>query len=316
MNQTHSSGVAVTPERQGARLISFFLKVWGAPLCYVWAPVVVFLYFLTGHKERRAIADFHSTVAPLKGRTHTARPTVLAYLNFLRFAISMIDRLFALRHGRVPPMQLKAPFDLGLLQNGAVFLGAHFGDWALCGQFFSRHVSEGRKIHVVMDLAANPAFVAQAGNLKDMGASVIDASSGTVGLLLDVKRALDNREIVCFLADRGPGEGRVSHVPFLGRLARWHLGPFEIASRFEKPLIGFFCMKQGWTPKSPHEVWLEALWDGRVARGSESGVRPAAEVLLNNYIGFLESHVVRSPTHWFNFFPFWNTIEGKKRNEP
>lgn len=315
MNHPQSTGVVLTRERPGARLISLFLK-WGGPqVCYLGAPFIVLLYFLTGRKERRALADFHGAVGSLGRGGRLVWPHALAYVNFVRFAHSMIDRLFALRHGRVPPMQLKSAFDLGLLDDGAVFLGAHFGDWALCGEVFSKRASEGRPINVVMDLGANPAFMAQAGNLTQMGAKVIDASRGTVGLLLDVKRALDDREIVCFLADRGPREARVARVPFFGREAGWHLGPFEIAARFGKPLIGFFCIKKGWTPGSVHEVTLEALWDGREPLGAAAGARPEPVRLLERYVGMLESHVARSPTHWFNFFPFWNTIEGNGRNE-
>ncbi len=305
----------VTPERPGARLISLFLR-WGGPqMCYLGAPFVVLLYFLTGHKERRAVANFHSTIVPMGRAKGLLQPLFLAYVNFLRFAFSMIDRLFALRHGRVPPMRLETAFDLHLLDNGAVFLGAHFGDWALCGQVFSKGASEGRRINVVMDLGANPAFTAQAGNLAEMGAKVIDASRGTVGLLLDVKQALDNREIVCFLADRGPREARNACVPFFGRDADWHLGPFEIAARFGKPLVGFFCIKEGLTPSSLHVVSLEALWDGREPLGATPGARPEPERLLRRYVALLETRVARSPTHWFNFFPFWNTIEGNGRNE-
>jgi len=190
----------------------------------------------------------------------------------------------------------------------------------LCGQVFSIHAGKGLKVNVVIDLGANPGFATQAGNLANMGARIIDASSGTLGLLLDVKRALDEREIVCFLADRGPKEGRVVAVPFFGRDVDWHLGPFEIAARFGKPLVSFTCVKKGWSPGAVHEVTLEELWDGSDqpeaanSANSASHVRPNPETLLRRYVMTLEKQVAAAPTHWFNFFPFWTNLEGNGRN--
>jgi predicted LPLAT superfamily acyltransferase len=297
-------GVESTRERPGAAFLGLCLRLAGPLVCYLCAPFVVAAYFLSGRRERGALIEFHRRLgAGVWAPWH-------AYLNFLRFAHSMIDRLFVARGGRLPSSRLECAYDVGRYEKGAVFLGAHFGDWTLSGQVFAARTGAGQGIHVVIDLGANPAFAAQVRHLAGRGARVIDASEGGMGVLLDVKRALDAGDVVCFLADRGPVDERLSRCSFLGAPANWHLGPFEIAARLGKPIVGFFSVKQGWSPRAPMGIRLVELWDGR------DRPAPPAQALLERYVAALEREVQRAPTHWFNFFPFWANVEGNGRNGP
>ena len=291
-----ATGLERGRERGGAGFLALCVRLVGPWVCYVIAPFVTLVYFLTGGSERRALARFHAVV---RGRTAPwPRDSLLAFGNFVRFGWSMIDRLFAFRQGRFPPLSLIRPFPEETFQGGAVLLGAHFGDWALCGTALPVRGFGG--VHLVMDMAINPAFASKLGDLKSVSLSVIDASRGTVPLLLDVKAAIDAHGIVCFLADRGPADGRAAIVPFFGHDTRWHLGPFEIAHRMKRPLVAFFCVKDGVFPSSPYRIDLVELWNGRDA------CEPAS--LVRSYVAALEERVRAHPSHWFNFHQFWSNL--------
>gem|GEM_PF-244497 len=251
-----ASGLERGRERPGAGFLAVCVRLAGPWICYAIAPFVTFFYFLSGKSERRAVAELRQAV----DGGSAFRNQVRAFANFVHFGWSMIDRLFAFGQGRVPPLALVRPFPEEKLARGAVLLGAHFGDWALCGTALPAQGFRG--VHIVMDLSINPGFVSQVGDLSATQLSIIDASRGTIPLLLDVKCALENNGIVCFLADRGPRDGRTVTLPFFGRETRWHLGPFEIAHLFKRPLVAFFCVKDGVFPSSTYDVDLVELWNG------------------------------------------------------
>jgi predicted LPLAT superfamily acyltransferase len=304
----------------GAVFLKFLINTLGLAPCYILAPVVSLCYFVAAGKERRAILDFHRACEANKKpwlRQNLWIPLRFGVLcfrswkNFLWFSISLIDRLALRWQGRAPKIQMQEGLDVGALSQGAVFLGAHFGDWTLCAHLLPQ--SSGSKVFLVMDLSANPQFVKAMSGLQELQFEIIDASEEGLSFLMKLRCALESQGVVCFLADRGPSTHRMTQLAFLGRERGWHLGPFELALRFRKPLYGVFCTKRSYYPTSPYDLTLESLFQ---PQNAEAPVNlPNAEALAERYVKCLENRVRKSPHLWFNFFSFWSRLSEETKRK-
>lgn len=284
-------------ERKGSFLLNFFLNILGIRASYFFGRFVPFLYFLSGKKARLGILNFYSQL----GENSLVLKYAKSYKNYLQFAASMIDRV-AFAHGvHLPRVEFQCQFD-AKFENGFVGIGAHYGDWTFCGSVLQE--SFKRDVHIVIDLKSSPGFQKQASYSGTFGLNIIDASAGSHSVILEAKRALDNKNVVCFLSDRGADSSRNGEYLFLGKNARFNRGPFEIAFRLRKPIVSFYCTKKEYSHLSPYVLHWEILWDGLE--------NATVDDIILKYVGGLEKIVRTQPENWFNFFDFWcdkNVIE-------
>ena len=102
---------------------------------------------------------------------------------------------------------------------------------------------------------------------------------------------------------------RSVYVPFLGRNAPFPEGPFVLASLLACPVYLVFCTKVG----RKYRLYIEPFEERLVLpRGRR---REALEEVIARYARALESHCLRAPTQWFNFFDFWEQGEGHRARQ-
>ena len=135
---------------------------------------------------------------------------------------------------------------------------------------------------------------------------LIRSEPGSIGAAFEMKAAIERGEFVGVMGDRlwESERDRVS-VPFLGRHARFPLGPFLLQAVLGCPLLFTVCVRMA---------------PGRYAASAEPfarvGVVPCgdrakhAEELARRYAAALEESCVRTPYQWFNFFEFWRNEAG------
>lgn len=256
------------------------------------------LYFLAFSKSSRiASGDYLRRVlghAPSLGER---------FRHYHNFAACVLDRVYLLNN----QMEL---FDIDATgddiprseiarDEGCFLFGAHIGSFEILRALGHRqpglklsllmYEENARKINSVLN-AINPS----------LGLEVI--ALGQAGAMLAVERRLDQGHVIGILADRGLSLGDEEHmsVDFLGKPARFPLGPFRLAALLQRRVI---LMLGLYRDGNRYDVYFERLADfTAVSREA----RPAAIAqAIRDYAARLEHFCRAAPYNWFNFYDFW-----------
>ncbi|MGH8296008.1 MAG: acyl-CoA synthetase, partial [Steroidobacteraceae bacterium] len=123
---------------------------------------------------------------------------------------------------------------------------------------------------------------------------------GSVEAMLRVRELLEEGVFVGMLGDRTPGGEGVMELAFLGRVAKFPVGPMRVAALLGRPVILMLGLYLG---GNRYRVVFEPIADfSAVGRGErEAAVREA----VVRYAGRLEEYCRAYPYNWFNFYRFW-----------
>src|SRR5690606_16689867 len=102
------------------------------------------------------------------------------------------------------------------------------------------------------------------------------------------------------MADRALATDRAVDVEFLGGRARFPVGPWQLASTLQVPVIlGFGCYLGGNRYAAHFELFAESVRIPRHAR------EVTIQQLAQHYARRLEHYAQLAPYNWFNFYDFW-----------
>jgi predicted LPLAT superfamily acyltransferase len=274
-------------------------------LLALWA--ASFYFFLSNADTRRASRQYLERLwASPEGRAALGRPPgpLMVLRHIHSFAISLYDRMVVWGGGfdryHVDHDGSEKIFELARDGRGGLLLGAHLGSYELLW-FLSRQYELAINVVVYYENAqrANAFFDALSPGVH-IRAIGLDPSS--VNAAFRIKACVDRGEFVVILADR-PSPGEHAHnamTPFLGRQARFPLGPFRLAGVLGCPVFAALCVRTG---PERYETLLRPLREGGPMPRREREKR--ARELLARYVGILETYCQRLPLEWFNFFQFW-----------
>jgi len=271
-----------------------YIGVWSA---YIFQCLIVLYYIPFAPKATRS-SWFYWRKVHKKSRLQAVR---MLYIHYYRFGQIIIDKIAALsgfcKKFRYVFHNYDAFLDILNSNTGVVLIGAHFGCWTIGESFFGNYA---KKINVVM---YDNEYQKIKENLKKvMGESayqVIPIKDEDWSHIFAIKDALDRKEYVCFQGDRFLNEKHVFNELFLGKEACFPVGPFQIASRFNVPVV-FYFSERGSRYCYDFRFFITDSHEKDGAPQSSS-----AQALLRQYIKVLESRIKEHPEQWFNFYPFW-----------
>jgi predicted LPLAT superfamily acyltransferase len=269
-------------------------------------PVAAY-FVLRATPVRRASRHYLERIwaSPEGRRALGRRPGWRATLHHVHeFALSLHDRMI-LWSGGLESMQVRHDgseriFELARARRGALLLGAHLGSLDMLS-FLSRKYSLVVNVVVFYENAQriNAFFESLS---SDPHIRLIELDPSSVQAAFGVRECSARGEFVVLMADRmAPGKTlRTARTSFLGRPARFPLGPFLLAGTLGCPVLLALCLRIG---PGLYETVLRPLGDGaRVARPERE---KRARELLERYVNLLESFCQRHPHQWFNFYEFW-----------
>lgn len=277
----------------GLRFLGFLDRALGRRLTLAVLYPVTAYFFVTHAPARRASRAFLAAAgAPAQSFRH-----------FLNFSECTLDKVAAWRdpaHVQVdfPGLpQLQAALAPG---RGVLLLSAHLGN-----------IEAARALGMrVAGLRVNA--LVYSGNARKLGAALTETSADYGARLLEVDRigpetALLLREriaageVVVIVGDRTPvsPDSPVVSAPFLGRPARFALGPYVLAHVLECPVYLMFCLRQG----PGYRLYFEPF-AARI-RLPRRGRAAAAQAWAGRYAARLADYAGRFPLQWYNFFDFW-----------
>jgi predicted LPLAT superfamily acyltransferase len=280
----------------GYRIFIFLISHLGVKFAYVFLLFVVIHFIPFAPLATRWNWYYYRKV-----RGYGLFKTIgMLYLNYYRLGQMLIDKI-AVRLGKRDYYQYEFENYEEFLKvlngdTGVIMIGAHVGNWEIGGSFFGEY---GKKINIVM-LDAEDRGIKQVleENLKEFQHKIISLSERHFEHIYEIKKALDNKEYVCFQGDRRMSEKMSCTMDFLGKPAAFPEGPFYLALRFKVPAVFYFSMRE----KGMKYRFKFFIAD--VARVGE-GEKPE-HALMKQYVEALESVLRRHPEQWFNYYKFWN----------
>ncbi|MDB4285718.1 lipid A biosynthesis acyltransferase [bacterium] len=178
--------------------------------------------------------------------------------------------------------------------KGAIIVSAHAGNWEAASHFFSTLGREDKekKVNVVM-------FDGEHQQIKRFFEGVMTEKKihiivikQDLSHLIEINRAMKANEIICLHGDRFVEGSKTIDCEFLGENARFPMGPFYMASRYNKPLAFTLALKAG-----KKHYRFEAM--------PYSGEDTSPEATAQAFAHWLGEKMSQYPTQWFNFYHFW-----------
>jgi len=294
------------------RVLRFVLRHLGRRGMLVVVRLSSAFFALRRGEARRASRRYLERIAATpEGRTAlgTARPGLRTVMrHFHEFSLVLYDRMVAWSDA-LDALEFEHDgserlFELGRGGEGALLLGAHVGSLDLMSIIARRY---GLKVNVVAFHRNAERINAFLESLGAKGVRLIALDPGSVQAAFEVRACIERGEFVAMMADRVPpgAAGRTAALRFLGREARFPLGPFMLAGVLGCPVYLAFCARTG---DARYRTVLRPLAPAQRVRRAERAAW--ARELMGLYVARIEETCRRYPLQWFNFYDFWEEEAG------
>ncbi len=309
----HWAGLAERGTLLGLRFMLLVYRLFGRWLFRPIALLVAGYFTLTARVARRASREFLDQVwTHSEGRCGLAHPPNrwTTFRHFHSFAEAILDKIAAWR-GDIAYEQIDHD-NLALFEarrragQGGIWITSHLGNIEVCRAIGQRE--RGFALTVLMHTRHAENFnrllseVAPDSNIELMEVSDFDMTTA-----LRLQKRISQGRFIVIVGDRVPLEqpqagspDRVLHCDFLGRPARFPLGPFLLAALLDCPAGTLFCVRQG----DRFRLYIDDLPE--LAEVPRQQRQAAIEQGAQQFAARLEALCVRYPLQWFNFFPFWD----------
>ena len=252
---------------------------------------VTLYYYWFSRKKREPIVNFYQSALSYDRK----KALKTAKKNFYIFGQTLVDRI-AFLVGNTK--QFTHTFENeGLLVElsksgkGGVLISGHVGNWETAGNLLVDRISS--KINIIM----YDEEVQQIKQYLDSstGGSKFDviAIKDDFSHIVRIHQALSNNEFIAIHADRIKEGAKFVEIAFFGKMAKFPLGPFIIASKFGAPVTFVFAVKEG---KFHYHLSASPIIDEKMT----------PEDIAQLFVKELEKKVKLHPEQWFNYFEFYD----------
>jgi predicted LPLAT superfamily acyltransferase len=268
-------------------------------------PIVVYFVFTGGEPGRASRRFLRHALGREPGLGDRIR-------HWYAYAAVVLDRVFLLSD-RSGLFAVEAEEDAAALaarrqRHGAVVLVSHFGSFEVM-RAIGR--SQQLPLRILLNRLHGAMLTQQLEALNPaLAADVIDVSQHGPQLVLALKQALDQGDLLGIMGDRVSGGDRTVAIRFMNRPAQLPQSPWILASVLKVPVIVAFGVYLG---GNRYRMHFELLAQRVVL--PRAGRLAAIQCYAQAYADRLEAQVRRAPYNWFNFFDFWTDEPGAARPE-
>ena len=273
----------------GIKLIIALYNRFGYPgiKWLVW--LVAFFYALLSHRKRSELDSYYNAVG--------LPATFGTYFHHIHaFSLNIFDRFVAneAMQKKLSITRINVEAFQTLHESGGMLVLSHHGNWAQSFKIFQTY---DIKLNIIGDEAIDEGIQ----KLETQGdtnrrINIISMKEG-MQAMLDIARAINNKEILIIMVDRGIQNNKTVEVDFLGRKTLLNSGGFEIARMRKTPILGCDVVRDG-------DEKLKVQFSN-IILSNESDKAKNIPDLAQQYADFLEQVVREYPLQWFNFYEFW-----------
>ncbi|NOX84370.1 MAG: lipid A biosynthesis acyltransferase [Chlorobi bacterium] len=282
----------------GYRFFIFLLKYPGLKFSYFFLRLVVLYFVLFAPKARNPIYWYFRNIhyfGPLKSVRYL-------FKNFYALGKVLLDKV-ALLSG----FSARFTFDFEgekylhqmASEEGGFLIGAHIGNWEIAGQLLERIDT---KVHILMVEAEHERIKALLDNVMVKKKIDIIAMKDDLSHLIEIKKALDNNEIVALHGDRFVEGAKTITGKLMGREALFPFGPFFLALKYNRPVTFVSAVKETDT----HYHFYATRPRKYSWPKDPAGRKKQQEKILADYTSEMERILKKYPEQWFNYYYFWD----------
>jgi predicted LPLAT superfamily acyltransferase len=179
--------------------------------------------------------------------------------------------------------------------QGLILVSAHVGNWETAGSLLRQRVSSQFSVAMVRsEVTRLNAYLKKTQN-AGLNMISLDDEDGSLKILSALRRG----EVVAMQGDRFLPGARTQRLEFMGALAAFPEGPFQLAALAGCPIITCFSLRAG-----PRHYAFQAFPPERLSAHPEQRKKDV-QAALQQYASRVEDVVRRMPLQWFNFYDFW-----------
>lgn len=225
------------------------------------------------------------------------KSALYVYLNHCRFSQAVIDRfaMYAGKKFKVTIPEADIYKTLTSKPEGFVQMSSHIGCYEIAGYSL---VCDTKAINAVVYGHEKESVMNNRSSMFEKTNIRMICLREDMSHLFEIDKCLSEGDIVSFPADRYMGAAKTVEHDFLGRPAKFPMGPFSVATMRSLDVLAVNVMKTG--AKSYTIYATPLLYDKEAPRKEQ------IRQLSTAYITELETRIKEYPAQWFNFFDFWN----------
>lgn len=275
----------------GIKLIITLYNTFGYKTAKALVYVVALFYALISHKKRQEMQSYYEAVG--------VPPTFGSYFkNVYAFSLTIFDRFISNQtiQNDIAITRINLQAFEALHKTGGLMIFSHHGNWAQSFKIFQTY---DITLHIIIDEAIDESLQ-EIENHQNRHINLISLKSG-MQAMLEIARALQNREVIIIMVDRVKEKSKSVTVEFLGKETLLHSGGFEIAMIRKVPIIGCDVVRIG-----DQEI---SITFSDLIRSQADDKKESIQEIAQAYARFLETQVQQQPWQWFNFFDFWKVAK-------
>ena len=218
----------------------------------------------------------------------------LVYRNVHNFAISLVDRAALI--GGVATFEKTSQGEEHIREmvssgSGGFLISCHLGNWEIAGHLLEFGAG---KVNVLIYDAEHQKIKESMPEVQQNRSFNIIPIKDDLSHVFEVKSKLDAGELICLHADRYMEGGRYETIDFLGKPARFPLGPFALTTKMgaEVPRVFVHAVK---TSKYGYTFNSTVPEKGRIE----------SKQLMEMYSAWMGELLQKHPDQWYNFYDFW-----------
>lgn len=281
--------------KAGYQIFVWILKNFGVTPAYFLLRFVVLYFFLFSTKSSRQIYSLYRHKLGY-GRLSSI---FKLYKNYYLLGQSIIDKVVVMSGIK---NKFTYHFDgeenlseIASLKKGGMLLSAHIGNWDIAGHFLQRVES---RINIIMFDGEQEKIKEYLASLEGKKAVNIIFIKNDLSHIYEISEAFKNNELVCMHADRFLEGNKTMTMDFLGKKARFPMGPFVLASRFKVPISYVFAVKEN----NLHYH----LFASKLKTYQYTDKENVMQEMLAEFAKEMEIKVKQYPEQWFNYYDFWH----------
>ena len=280
----------------GYRFFILMIKNCNRKLTYSFMRIVAFYFFL--FNKNHSLKFYFKEIHSYKG----LKIYKSIYRNFVLLGEVLIDKIsFLVKDNNNITFDYEGEEYLHEMANnkGGILIGAHMGNWELAGNLLER---VDAKVNVLMLDAEHENIKKLFENYGIKRKFEIIPIKNDFSHLLAIQNALENKEFVVMHGDRFVEGNDFVEVDFLGKTAKFPVGPLYMASKYGAPVSFVFTLKEN----SNHYHFYATKPKIYPYPANLKTRREKQVEMVKEYVECLEEKLIKYPTQWFNYFPFWN----------
>lgn len=293
----------------GHRIFLFTLRRFGLRAAYFLLRFVTLYFCIFSRGSSRSTFFYFRRIHGFS----TLKSLFAIYRNYYAFGQSIVDKYALLSgsaEGKFSYTYENEEYLHQLMEEGegGILISAHLGNWDIAGHLLKR--LKGRINIVMYENEKQRIKEALEPVLGKRSFQIIGVGEG-MEHLIEIREALKRGELVCIHADRYMEGVRTIEGEFMGKKAKFPLGPFILASKFNAPTCFVFSCKD----RATHYHFYSTA---PVRYGSTKGssAEESARQAFEDYLSVLERFMNHYPYQWFNFFPFWEEEKALEGDPP